>query len=103
MSTAHDPKLVEVAWQAWLKADSIHSGVEAVIAAVEPIIRDDQRRVDEVAWDAMRESTIYFCRRDLAEEIAQAIEAMPSVRPTFSRVVFAEEAAEVARRLGGAQ
>jgi hypothetical protein len=47
-------ELIEAGWQAWLKADSIHSGVEAVIDAVEPPIRADEReRLDIFAARAV--------------------------------------------------
>ena len=36
-------ELIEIAWQAWLKAEDIHGGVVAVIDAVEQPIRADER------------------------------------------------------------
>lgn len=71
------------------------------IARVEALKR--AMRVQEAHLEEARQ-IVEATRREVAEEIAQAIEAMPSVRQTFgTSVVLAERAAAIARRIGGDQ
>ena len=86
-------ELIEIAWQAWLKAEDIHGGVVAVIDAVEQPIRADERENEKKRYLTAQAETgqmVSTLSYDLSEarlfikNLRARVEALPPVPPNGS-------------------